>query len=61
MCDGREEYLTFEEAAGIVRCTSAALRERWRRYHLPVVRFGQRRVLIARSALLAHLREQAVR
>jgi excisionase family DNA binding protein len=61
MSDAREEYLTFDEAADIVRCTSAALRERWRRYRLPVVRFGRRRVLIARATLMAHLRELAVR
>ena len=61
MGDGHDEYLTFDEAAEVVRCTTAALREWWRRHEMPLVRFGPRRVLIARSVLMAHLREQVVR
>ena len=55
-----DEFLTFDEAAAIVRCTSAALRERWRRLKLPVVRFGPRRVLIERAVLMAYLREESI-
>jgi excisionase family DNA binding protein len=61
MSERSEVFLTFEEAAAVVRCTSAALRERWRRHKLPLTRFGERRVLIARAVLMAHLREQSVR
>jgi excisionase family DNA binding protein len=60
MCEADEKYLTMREAAEVVRVSEAAMRERWRRLKLPVTRFG-RNVLIAKSVLMVHLREQAVR
>jgi Helix-turn-helix domain len=56
-----ETYLTFEEASRIVRCTTAALREYWRRHKLPTTKWGERRVLIERDVLIAHLKERSVR
>jgi hypothetical protein len=50
----------MREAGAVVRISEAAMRERWRRHKLPVTRFG-RSVLIARSVLMSHLREQVVR
>jgi excisionase family DNA binding protein len=51
------ELMTFKEAAAVVRTSEDALRQKWGRMGLPVVRFG-RSVRIEREELERQLRRE---
>jgi excisionase family DNA binding protein len=54
------DLLTIKEAAAVARTTEAAMREKWRRMRLPVVRFG-RSVRIEREELERQLKREEAR